>query len=595
MLFCDGARIRRLSVELVVVGLVSVGLTMPAMPASVASAALPAGASKYQPLADIYRVADTRPGASQKQYTQIDAQTIEINIRAIPGVPATAIAVVVNLAIVDNAGSGYVLIYPAGEALPLASTANCNVAGCIVANMAHVKLGTAAGSEGKVRVKRSSGMNADFVVDVLGVYLPVDPTVAAGAVGGGRFVPLPSAQRVYETRPDYGGSGAFGAGETRLVALRGSNGTGSAVIPADALAVVVSVAAINGSAGYWTVFGSSQSVHPDASTLNLDRTGASTRAAQAIVRMDSDPSIKVFSQTGGNFIVDVVGYFTGASAAVSTDGLFVPGVPQRRLDTRNTQTLAPWNGSTFEFTVNAPSAASVAAAVVNLTATSPWDYGYLTAYAAGTAKPLTSNLNISAWPQTIANHAIVPVSNRGVAVYTFAGAHIIADVEGWYLGTPAAATLTKPANPSPAEVDAGWILAPQMNVSLPVAIGPDPEIIANSGTAASWTWKAAVSGTAHSMIFGHRTSHGGPFRYINSFAVGDVFFVRNVVGEWFRYRVMQVAVVRPKFSLLEAILAFLPTGTMQLIACSQANGAPGGVAYRFVVTARMIGVGQTPG
>ncbi|MEI8241098.1 MAG: sortase, partial [Actinomycetota bacterium] len=209
--------------------------------------------------------------------------------------------------------------------------------------------------------------------------------------------------------------------------------------------------------------------------------------------------------------------------------------------------------------------------------------------------PATSNLNISAWPQTIANHAIVPVSTRGVAVYTFAGAHIIADVEGWYLGTPATATLNKPANPSPAEVDAAWILAPQMNVSLPVAIGPDPQIIANSGTAASWTWKASVSGTAHSMIFGHRTSHGGPFRYINSFAVGDVFFVRNVVGEWFRYRVMHVAVVRPKFSLLEAISAFLPTGTMQLIACSQANGTPGGVAYRFVVTARMIGVGQTPG
>ena len=573
------------------------------MPASVASAvsprpsagAIPAGASKYQPLANIYRVADTRPWATQKQYTQIDAQTIEINIRAIPGVPATASAAVVNLAIVDNAGSGYVLIYPAGEAPPLASTANCNVAGCIVANMAHVKLGTAAGSEGKVRVKRSSGINADFVVDILGVYLPVDPTVAAGAVGGGRFVPLPSAQRVYETRPTYGGSGAFGAKETRVVALRGSNGTGSAVIPADALAVVVSVAAIDGSAGYWTVFGSSQSVHPDASTLNLDSTGASTRAAQAIVRIDGNPSVKVFSQTGGHFILDVVGYFTGTSADVSTDGLFVPGAPQRRLDTRNTQTLAPWNGSTFEFTVNAPPSASVAAAVVNLTATSPWDYGYLTAYAAGTAKPLTSNLNISAWPQTIANHAIVPVSNRGVTVYTFAGAHIIADVEGWYLGTPAVATLPKAANPAPAEVNAGWVWAPQMNVSLPVRVGVDPEIIANEGIAASWTWKAAVSGTAHSMIFGHRTSHGGPFRYINSLAVGDVFFVQNVAGEWFRYRVMQAAVVRPTFSLLEKIAAFLPTGTMQLIACSQANGAPGGVAYRYVVTARMIGVGQKPG
>jgi len=458
--------------------------------------------------------------------------------------------------------------------------------------MVHVKLGT----DGNVRVYRS--MAAVLIVDVLGVYVPVDPAVDEGAVSGGRFVALDKATRVLDTR-SYGG--VFAPNTSRSIALKEINGSGfpsgAPVIPTTASAVVISVTAVQALPGYWTAYPSSEPSPPNAATINLDYSGAVTRGAQAIVRIDGVATIKAYSYAGGHLVVDVVGYYTGGSDVSSTDGLFLAASPKRLLDTRSLQSAAPWNKSTFEFGIQAPVGATVAAAVINVTATRPWDNGFVTAYAARTQRPNTSNLNISTWPQTIANHAIVPASaSYGAALYTSGGAHLIADVEGWFTGTPESATLPKATNAAPAPADADWLWIPKLGKSLPVTLGDDPESIADFGHFASWPWKARIAPDRKSMIFGHRTTNptgikaNAPFHYLPDLQPGDEFYVRTTNLQWYRYKVVHEGIIDPYYSIAEWVATSWNTATMQLIACSQITGEAGGSVYRYLVTARLVGL-----
>ena len=206
----------------------------------------------------------------------------------------------------------------------------------------------------------------------------------------------------------------------------------AAGVPTVASAVVLNVTAVKAEKGFWTAYTHGHA-RPNTSSMNLDTAGQ-TRPSQAIVPLDGTTKlISVYSEHGGHLIVDVVGWFTGVADGASTDGLFVPNAPLRMLDTRGLRSLPPWGGSTYEFNTG-NGIPQISAAVMNITGTSPWDSGYVTAFPAGFARPLSSNLNISSWPQTVANHAIVRVSTRGAALYTQGGSHLIADVAGWYLG-----------------------------------------------------------------------------------------------------------------------------------------------------------------
>ena len=142
----------------------------------------------------------------------------------------------------------------------------------------------------------------------------------------------------------------------------------------------------------------------------------------------------MYSHSGGHVIIDVTGWFTGPSAAESTDGLFVPAdSPQRLVDTRTGDPL--WPGGAIEVPVPVTGASSI---VVNTTLVDAHAWGFLTAYAARTTVPDTSNVNAGAKHQTAANMAIVPVSPSGIAVSSFGGADLVVDLAGWFVGSPVA-------------------------------------------------------------------------------------------------------------------------------------------------------------
>lgn len=90
----------------------------------------------------------------------------------------------------------------------------------------------------------------------------------------------------------------------------------------------------------------------------------------------------------------------------------------------------------------------VTAVVLNLTVTGTTGAGSLIAWADGTSKPSTSNLNWTGASQTIAASATVKVADDGVVdLYTSSTTHLIADVQGYYTSgtTGSKYTALKPA------------------------------------------------------------------------------------------------------------------------------------------------------
>jgi sortase (surface protein transpeptidase) len=353
-------------------------------------------------------------------------------------------------------------------------------------------------------------------------------------------------------------------------------------VPADASAVVVNVGVTQAWPGFWTAFPHGDE-RPMASTLNIDG-GGQTRNSQAIVRLSpGSRAFDVFSQHGGHLIVDVVGYFTGAASVVSTDGLFVPTVPIRLIDTRLRRPLAEWAGSTIEFSGRTPLQGSMAAAAVNITVTEPLDVGFVTAFPAGVKRPFAANVNIDSFDQTIANHGTVRLGMRGMSLFTQSGAHLVVDVTGWYLGTP------DPSGPEAQSPDHGVttaasITAPRLK-TVQVGYGTNLDAIVDRGLAALWAGSGWLGVAEHNVFFAHRTTYGGPWRNIHLLTPGMRFDVRGANGSTYVYQVVEQAVIAPVPSQLLALAQRAGQATVTLVACHP----PGSVRLRYVVTARLVG------
>lgn len=538
-----------------------------------ALAAPPAGAGSYVALPTPVRLADTRVAAGAFGYTTVAPNTLRINVTGRPDVADNAIAAVVSVSLLDSEGPGYLTVYPAGEAVPIASNVNSDVVDRTISNLAHVKIGTG----GNIDLFR--GVRSDVAVDLVGYYTPATSDVAAG-----RLVTLADgSRRATDTR--IGGT-PLAAGAQRAVDLA------VAGVPDSAAAVVVTLTAVGAPVGGWSL-SSMGATAPSVKSLVLDRLGQ-TRAAQAIVPLDAgDTRVVVRATAGGNFVVDVVGWYTGASDPESSNGLFIPSAPKRRLDTRNSTWLAPWGGSTFEVDVASP-VTNVQAVTMNLTVLRPWDNGYFTAYPAGLARPTVSGLNTSAWPQTIAGHVVARVSDRGLAVFTSAGAHIVVDITGYFTGSPSTAIYTRLPNPDYQPSATTALSVPRLGLVMPVAASSTSSSLtglASRGYAAAWSTNLRVASAGNVMLFGHRTTSGGPFRNINRLRPGDVFSLIGADLRSYNYRVMYVAVTSPTYRAVNALSTPYGPITAQLVACSKADGSPTSLKYRITVTARLVSVG----
>lgn len=524
----------------------------------------PVGASAYSPISPS-RLADTRTEFGASGFTRVGPNTIRVQVTGRFGIAAGATAAVLNVASVNAFGIGFVTAFPAGSPLPTASSLNVDAAGRTIANLTTVRL-SAGGA-----VDLFMNVAMDLVVDVAGTYSAVTTEVSAGrlvTISGG-------ARRALDTRSI---GITIGPGGTQVVDLA------SVGVPADAVAVAVNLAAVNANPGFWTAYPSGDPL-PLASNLNIDEFGQ-TRNSQAIVRLNAGPrTFNVYSFGGGQLVVDVVGWFTGASSPASTDGLFVPNTPTRRLDTRDSFALPPWGDSTIEFSPGSTLNVPIAAVAMNLAITQPWYVGFVTAFPAGQPRPLSANLNITAFDQIISNHAIVRVGARGVALYTQNGTHMIVDVAGWYLGQPDASTAAQLPIPAYGPTYAVSIDAPNAGLSVPVRYGRNITSIVDQGVAGLWGGYGTLGTADHNVYTAHRTSKGAPFRNIDRMPVGSTFTVTGADGVDYLYLVQRVDVISPVPAVLVDIATRTAPITVTLVACHP----PHSVKYRIAVTGRLIG------
>lgn len=534
--------------------------------AGVAQAALPAEASAYTPITPA-RLADTRAEFGAFGFSRVDSSTIRVQVTGRFGIPVGATAVVLNIASVNSTAASFVTAYPAGTTRPLASSLNIDYPGRIIANMATVRLS----ADGAVDLFMLRPM--DLVVDVAGAYVP-----AAAAVSAGRLITIAGgARRALDTR-DAGVP--LGQGGTQIVDLK------SVGVPADAIAVVVNIAAVDAYPGYWTAYPNGDAL-PLASSLNIDEAGQ-TRNSQGIVRLNPNTQrFNVFSQNGGHLVVDVVGWFTGQSQAESTQGLFVPTSPIRRLDTRTTFTnMTPWGGTTIEFESGAATPSGIGAVAMNIAIAEPLYVGFITAYPAGQPRPLAANLNITSFDQIISNHAIVRTGARGIALFTQNGAQMIVDITGWYLGVPDVSSLPVAPIPQYGITKAVAVSSDTAGFSVPIGTGLNITSIVDRGVAGLWAGYGYVGTPDHNVYFGHRTSHGAPFRNLDQMPVGSTFMLTGADGTVFRYLVTRVDVILPLPSILLKIVVNAGPVTATVVACTP----PHSTKYRLAVTGRLIGV-----
>ena len=113
------------------------------------------------------------------------------------------------------------------------------------------------------------------------------------------------------------------------------------------------------------------------------------------------------------------GYYTPTNA--TSAGRFVAFGPLRIIDTRSGGSAAYVQaGGTKVVAMPGRVPPDASAVVVNITITDGYA-GYWTAFAAGSPRPSTSNVNIDVPSRTVPNQAVVPISAAGIALYSEAG------------------------------------------------------------------------------------------------------------------------------------------------------------------------------
>jgi hypothetical protein len=382
--------------------------TAPARPA--------AAADSYRALAP-ERILDTRvnKGASGPVGA---GQAITLDVTGVGGVPDSGVAAVVLNVTATNATQGtYVTVWPTGQAKP--NTSNLNVQPNTDTPNAVI---ATVGADGTIQLANEFGAT-HLLADVSG-WIPA----------GSEYTAL-TPDRVLDTRVDKAAAGPVGPEGTIAVKV-----TGVAGVPAGGVsAVVLNVTAVEATEPtYVTVWPSGQP-KPNTSNLNV-RPGIDTPNL-VIATVGTDGTIQLANQFGSlNLIADVSGYFTGGTGYRAL-------TPDRVLDTRQNIGAAgpvPAQGS-IDVQVTGLAgvpATGVSAVVLNVTAAQATDGTYITVWPSGYPKPEASSLNVQPHVDT-PNLVIATVGAGGKVSLAnqFGSTHLIADVAGYFTGTP-------PNNPS---------------------------------------------------------------------------------------------------------------------------------------------------
>lgn len=342
-------------------------------------------------------------------------KSVSFRVAGVRGVPADASAVVVNLTVTSPTSNGYITAHASGTDNP--STSNLNYeAGQTVSNLAIVPLG----ADGRLTLTNTSSGSAHLIVGVSAYFHEGVPSAP------GTFSSV-APTRLLDTRLS---SGPVSGGRSVTFTVGGKLG-----IPMNASAVVLNLTTTQTkSFGFLTAYPAG-STKPTASSLSY--TAGQTVSNLVVVPLGTDGKVTVANTSAGTaeVMADLQGYFLPGKPAQA--GALRALSPTRFLDTRLSSGPVAAGGSlTFHVRGVKGIPTTVAAVVVNLTATESRSSGFLTAFGSGASTPNAANLSY-ARGQTVANFAVIPVGPDGnvkITNFSTGSVQIIVDLAGYFRG-----------------------------------------------------------------------------------------------------------------------------------------------------------------
>ena len=225
------------------------------------------------------RAADTRDGTGVQQGKVAAGGTLAVPVAGLYGIAGDAMSVAANVTVTQPASSGYVTVWPCGEARPLASNLNF-VAGQTVPNAVIAGIGDG----GAICLYTTAATH--LVVDVGGSFAPA-----------ALYEPL-VPQRVFDTRKD--------GDRTKLPA--GYEIPIQFADPGELVAVVLNVTVTQpDTSGYITVYPCSDDDLPLASNLNF--VPGQTVPNMVIAPVNANGEVCFYTSATTHILADINGVF----------------------------------------------------------------------------------------------------------------------------------------------------------------------------------------------------------------------------------------------------------------------------------------------
>jgi len=247
------------------------------------------------------------------------------------------------------------------------------------------------------------------------------------------FVPVTPC-RLMDTRVtgSFGGA-SFAAGESRSINIP----NGGCSIPTAAAAYSLNVAAVpQGALAQLTLYPAGI---PRPETYTLLSPDGRIKSTATVIPAGNNSAIELYASDATDIVLDINGYFTADSTALS----FYPVTPCRLVDTRNATgplggpAMAAGSARTFPIRGVCELPATAQAYSVNIAAVPAGSLGYLTAWPTGVTQPLVASLNAPTGAIT-SNAAIVPAGTNGsINLYANDATDVVLDVNGYFAPTGA--------------------------------------------------------------------------------------------------------------------------------------------------------------
>lgn len=373
----------------------------------------PLSGSGFVALASPVRVMDSRKGVGTTTGVKLGAVTVDLSRQ----IPSGATGAVLNVTVTGTTGTGHVVVYPAGNAMP--RTSNVNFARSQTqANEVVVGLPASRGA-----VVHVAGASTHVITDVVGYFTADgDPDTLGRVI---TRAPL----RVLDSRPaplNVGTSPQRKLGEV-VVDLRGK-------VPAGTTAVALNVTVAGPAGAGHVVAYPTGTQRPGTSNVNFAK--GQTQANEVVTRLGTGAhagKVTLFVAGGS---VDLIADLVASVVPGSTAGgqLFnALEEPARVMDSRKGTgtSVGRKNGELFLSLPADVVPADATGVVLNVTTTGATKPGYVTVYQAGAPAPRTSNVNFRPGA-TQANEVLTAVNGgRQVAIKIAGVTHVIVDVVGY--------------------------------------------------------------------------------------------------------------------------------------------------------------------